>query len=1221
VRFSPELLAAPKSDRYRIDGLLGRGATSLVYKAFDVEKNFQVALKSVRFPDQDGIFRLKQEFRSFRDLYHPNIVELYDLHVEKDSCFYTMELIDGSDFVTFVRSNDIFLRTCVGQLIDSLAAVHQSGRLHRDLKPSNILVEDTGRTVLLDFGLAGTSSPSADVHTRYHLFGGTPGFMAPERLRGEPASSASDLYAVGVILYQALTGVRPYSEAEPLLHYEAQKRPPPSPQSLEQGAPRDLSELALRLLSFLAGDRPSLAEAKRLAESSQTVTASAGRGFSGGLPRTFIGRRAELARLDSAFARTLSGRRVTVLISGVSGVGKTTLIEQFLVETHKEHDALTLRSRCHHQESVSYNAVDGLIDMLSNQLMLESVESLRRIVPEDLPALLTMFPVLGRVAWPPMDFDPDRLSIDPQAVGRQSLSALRQLLRRIATDRPLILWIDDLQWSDAGSPPLLQEIAAAGGDNAPILTIFSYRDDDLRSGAVAVAFELGASALSGIDVERIAVEPLDPTLVGTLVRSLVDSDAPVGATWSDEIVQLSGGLPFFVLQLVGARDSLASSGMGQSLNATGVLDSRLRALPSSQHAILEIVSAASRPLVEETLLRILVGQSASGREIYRLLNQNLLRKVDASGKAAVDTYHDRIRESVLRSLEAGVLQLRHRQIAQEMARAKEIDHPVLVEHYLGSGDHWPASEHAILAARAASGRLAFHQAAEFLLIASRLRDPLQNDAVLLVEFAQALANAGRSSEAADLFLRVAKLQASDAAATTLAETQAAQLLLYSGRLSEGRALCRKIFIDLGIAFPETVRDAQRTSILNRVLFLVGLKRLRVRPGWEGRGEALARVDALWAAAKGFLMLDYVVGDAMFTYYVREAAALGERSRVLRAMSMEGAVMANIGRPWSVRRAASLVQRAELLAEESPDPYDRVVVRTCQACIVWQQGHWAEAERLSLDAIELHRRECGRYEFEVSIARSLYLSSLAFQGFIRQSRAGNREAIEDAKGRGDIYISRYFGSSYSIYAALAEDNPHDIIAESRTVLDDLPTDRFTSLHWVHYLAMPNALVYAGEPWEAWALVQERWPFIREAGFLKLGLVSAHTREIRARTALAAAAAGSPPRACAEWTRNRLLHAAEEDAAAIERMKVLVFAEPLAAAIRAGIGAFGRDGVRRRRMLELAAQGFDRCGMRLHKYAAELQLADPAAREALPAWRTMFEEVKRPDRFAAFLMLAN
>jgi serine/threonine protein kinase len=84
MKYSSELLAAPRTDRYRIESVVGRGATSLVYRAFDNESRFFVALKSIRYPEQDGVYRLKQEFRSFRDLYHPNIVELYNLYVDEE---------------------------------------------------------------------------------------------------------------------------------------------------------------------------------------------------------------------------------------------------------------------------------------------------------------------------------------------------------------------------------------------------------------------------------------------------------------------------------------------------------------------------------------------------------------------------------------------------------------------------------------------------------------------------------------------------------------------------------------------------------------------------------------------------------------------------------------------------------------------------------------------------------------------------------------------------------------------------------------------------------------------------------------------------------------------------------------------------------------------------------------------------------------------------------
>ena len=265
--FSPELLAAPRTDRYNIISLLGRGATSLVYKAFDVDKKLTVALKSLRFQEPDEIYRIKQEFRFFRDFYHPNLVMFYDLFVDDATCFYTMELIEGVDFVSFVGSNERMLRACFGQLIEAIAAVHEAGRLHRDLKPSNILVEPSERTVLLDFGLATEARSSSSIMTQAQLYGGTPAYMAPEQMRGEPASQASDMYALGVILYPGADGSPALPRRLPgSPRHEAQKSPPAPPSRLNSEASADLGDLALRLLSFDPRERPLVAELKRLAQ-------------------------------------------------------------------------------------------------------------------------------------------------------------------------------------------------------------------------------------------------------------------------------------------------------------------------------------------------------------------------------------------------------------------------------------------------------------------------------------------------------------------------------------------------------------------------------------------------------------------------------------------------------------------------------------------------------------------------------------------------------------------------------------------------------------------------------------------------------------------------------------------------------------------------------------------------------------------------------------------
>ena len=192
-----------------------------------------------------------------------------------------MELVDGLNFVAFARKRPESLRYCFAQLVDGLTAVHASGRLHRDLKPGNILVEATGRTVLLDFGLAVEAEARSNdsVLTQAQLYGGTPAYMAPEQLNGEPATEASDRYALGVVLFEALTGRRPFASLSPLAHLLAAKDLPPSPRTIDPRAPEDLSKLALGLLwPSNPRLRTPLAEVRRrLIEQSVLITASGAR--------------------------------------------------------------------------------------------------------------------------------------------------------------------------------------------------------------------------------------------------------------------------------------------------------------------------------------------------------------------------------------------------------------------------------------------------------------------------------------------------------------------------------------------------------------------------------------------------------------------------------------------------------------------------------------------------------------------------------------------------------------------------------------------------------------------------------------------------------------------------------------------------------------------------------------------------------------------------------
>ena len=1196
MSLSPEMLAAPKTERYRIMSFLGRGATSLVYKAQDLEKNMSVALKTIRFQEQEEIYRIKQEFRFFRDFYHQNLVLFYDLHVEDRSCFFTMEFVEGADFVRHAAGDPGKQRDGFAQLVEAIAAVHDTGRLHRDLKPANVIVEPSGRVVLLDFGLAYEAQGSIRGETQW--LGGTPAYMAPEQTRGEAARRASDLYGMGVILYETLTGRLPYSEVAAVHRHEAQKTQPPHPLSLRPDAPADLADLTMRLLAFDPEARPSLADIRRILSVEPAHATAAASPDPRRAP--FVGRAVELAQLKYAWVRALDGRRVAVHIKGVSGVGKTTLIERFLDEAKLNDAAFVIHSRCHPQESVRYNALDALVDQLSRHLARERPERLKALTPDDLPALLTMFPVLARIAWPFGDEPPD-LPNDPRALARLGMKALGQLVGRIAQRRPIAIWIDDLQWSDSGSLPILDALGQAAGEGRPILTILSYRSDLATPGSVAAELE-ARDVGEGVEVERMELAPLKSSEVLDLMAEL--SGGAPDPEFARAVAEQSSGLPFFVLQFAAER-----SASGEA--PTHRLARRLAALPAQQPLVLEIVSVAARPMEEAALLRILGRLSAGARDVYRLLNQNLLRRAEARGRGAIETYHDMIRVAVLGALGVEVKRQRHRAIAETLAAEPEQDHAVLVEHFLGAGENDQACGHAILAGREARERLLFSQAVEFFALAARLRDPLADGAKLGIEYAEALADAGRWTEAADMYAAAARVCADDPTRASQLLDRAAAQMLYCGRLNEGYAAYRELFAGLGLEFPTTHRQARRMSQVNRFALTVGAHRFARRPQPADRVATLARLDTMRAAIKGFVMLDYVVGDAIFTSFLREATAEGEPTRLANGLALEATASAAYGRRWSLRRADNLLRRVDELSRDISDPYEQMGLITPRIGVAWHSGRWSEAIAIANERLARHQRERERFEYDITITAGLLIAALAFSGDLRACKEVLQEQIEGAEARGVDNL--FFNLTYPVYVQLADDEPQTALGFADAVEPQLPDDRFTSLHWGHYFTSVNALVYAGRGWEAFALVERRWPLIVAAGFPQLGFLGVQTREVRARAALAAARAGKPPKDLSRWSVKGLLADAEANARAIARLDALPFAQPTTDAIRSGVARLRGDEAAARRLCEQAAAGYQAADMKA--YAAAARAGAGGSLEPLVQMG-----VKRPDRYADFLIFA-
>jgi predicted Ser/Thr protein kinase len=257
ARFLPGALLAT---RYRIVALLGKGGMGEVYRADDLTLDQPVALKflpEALARDEDALARFHNEVRIARRVSHPNVCRVYDVGEADGLTFLSMEYVDGEDLASLLRrigrlpgdkALEIARQLCAG-----LAAAHREGVLHRDLKPANIMLDDRGRAVITDFGLAGLARQIEG----YDVRSGTPAYMAPEQLAGKEVTVRSEIYSLGLALYEIFTGKRAF-EAETLAEIVRTRSgtPPSKPSSVVKDLDPAVERVILRCLEPDPANRP-----------------------------------------------------------------------------------------------------------------------------------------------------------------------------------------------------------------------------------------------------------------------------------------------------------------------------------------------------------------------------------------------------------------------------------------------------------------------------------------------------------------------------------------------------------------------------------------------------------------------------------------------------------------------------------------------------------------------------------------------------------------------------------------------------------------------------------------------------------------------------------------------------------------------------------------------------------------------------------------------------
>lgn len=730
---------------YRIVGELGHGGMGIVYKAVHEETGHLAAVKTVNGLRGARLAGLRAEIQALVRVRHPGIVHIIQEGLQEGVPWYAMELLEGRTLKEYIAelwgamratgrtitepstimsavlteetmlgsteefcsapsgaaprsSEDLRLPAAAGrlpalihlfrQICLPVSFMHSLGLLHCDLKPANIFIRSDGQPVIMDFGLAAyVQDPSGRaVMEPGSMHNGTPEYMSPEQIRGDLSDARSDLYSLGVILYEAITGRLPFrtsSEGDVIWQHLARLPPPPS--EFVRELPPALEALVLRLLVKEPRGRFGHAAdvAHILAELEPGAPAVEATGARDYLYRPkLVGRKEILTELAAHMDLTLRGTGGFVLLSGDSGMGKTSVALAVAREAVARHMKVATA------ECVSIGPLDSArgirnaplhpfrrhLQALADWCMEQGAEATERVLGRRGAILRPYEPLLRFL--PGQDAHPNAPELPAQASRRRLMRALQETLLAFARERPLLLIVDDLQWADELSLGFLMSMSPAFFARCPLLILGIY-----RTGVVSEPLQ---EVIDRPWIRRLEIGPLDEDSVSALVADMLAMPAPPEPL-VQALTRRSMGNPFFVGEYLrtAVSERLLYRGQGTWRLAGHVagVNAIAQVLPDT---LVQLIKRRLQGL-EEDARRLLEAAAVLGREVEQdllfevadLPRERSLVAVDAltvhnvMEKAPPDRLrflHDKLREVTYDSLSDRARQQLHTAAATTLER-------------------------------------------------------------------------------------------------------------------------------------------------------------------------------------------------------------------------------------------------------------------------------------------------------------------------------------------------------------------------------------------------------------------------------------------------------------------------------------------------------------------------------------------------------------------------
>jgi predicted ATPase/transcriptional regulator with GAF, ATPase, and Fis domain len=668
---------------YTVAAELHRGRKRVVYRATRDRDGAQVILKTLvdDYPSPSETAALRREFELLGTVAVPGVAAALGLESYRDRLALVLEDVGGTPLKTLVAAGPLDLDTFFAvalPLSGTIGRIHERGVIHKDINPNNILVNRaTGDVRLVDFSI---STRLAAEHRRQlqhpHLLEGTIAYMSPEQTgrMNRGVDYRADLYAFGATCYEMLTGRRPFESHDPLevIHaHVAQAAVPPHARAA--GVPAPLSDVVMRLLAKSAEDRYQSAEGveadlRRCRDEWRRSGAIAafplGQDDVRGrfvVSQRLYGREQEVARLAEAFERVAGGRRELVLVSGYSGIGKTSLIQEIHRSLPRRRGQFVTGKFDQLGRDRPYSALAQAFHQLLRHLLAGSDAEVARWRARVLEALGTNGQVM-------IDLVPElALLIGPQpAVAPMDPTESRNRFTRVLLDfvgafarpeHPLVLFLDDLQWADLATLALLPRLIT--GELSGLLVIGAYRDQEVHAAHPLVQL------IEGLRTERVALTelelpPLEPEHVRALVADTLAGTEGATDALSEVVRDKTGGNPFFVVQFLTALhqdgqvtldratrtwriDLPAIRSLRMTDNVVDLMTARLRRLGEPTRRVLRLAACIGNRFDAGTLAVVAeTDPEAVERDLWPAVEQGL---VIAEEPPHYRFLHDRVQQA------------------------------------------------------------------------------------------------------------------------------------------------------------------------------------------------------------------------------------------------------------------------------------------------------------------------------------------------------------------------------------------------------------------------------------------------------------------------------------------------------------------------------------------------------------------------------------------------